>query len=155
MNSIKATHVDCNIFLSIYIIQVYKIIFPNPSHFMLSLCQPPISILYSAATLQLSYFHITHLLPKQFPIFHSHPHSSSFQTVHLLYFALIYTPFNLSFLFYVRLHTSLFFTSSSLAANTFFQAVSFLLTAAFTSSFHSLYSSTTHLLSSSSLLFYF
>ena len=55
----------CNLFLSIYIIQIFKIILPDPSHFIPSLCQPPISILYSAATLHLSSFHITHLLPKQ------------------------------------------------------------------------------------------
>ena len=46
-NSFKATHVDCKLFLSIYIIQIFKILLPNPSHLILSLCLPPISILLS------------------------------------------------------------------------------------------------------------
>ena len=44
---------------------------------------PPISILYSTANLHLYSFCFTHLLPT-ISYFHSHPHSSSFQTIHLL-----------------------------------------------------------------------
>ena len=136
---------DCNLFLSIYIIQFLKIILPNPSHFILSLCQTSISILYSAATLHLSCFRITHPLPKQFPVsIHILIHLPSKFFIYF-FFALIYTPFNLSPFFSERFHTSLF-VSSSLAANTSFQVASFLLISAFTSH------STTHSLGSFSPL---
>ena len=74
-NPIKTIHVDCNLFMNIYIIQIFKILLPDLSHFVLPLYQPPISILYSAATPS-----------KTISYFHSYSHSSSFQIVHLLYF---------------------------------------------------------------------
>ena len=65
----------------------------------LSECQPPFLILYSAATPHLTSIHLTHFLPKQFPV-------SIYIVIHLptklfiyLLSALIYTPFNLSVLF--------------------------------------------------------
>ena len=58
---------ECKLLLSICIIQIFKVRLSNPSHFILSFFQPPISIFYSAATLHLS-FRITHLLQKKFPI---------------------------------------------------------------------------------------
>ena len=67
-NPIKATHVDCNLFLDIYIIQVHKILILNTSNFNLFQRQPSISILYSAATFHLFYICITHPLSKQFYI---------------------------------------------------------------------------------------
>ena len=77
-------------------------------HFILSLCQPPIYIFYSAATLQLPSFRITHLLLKQFPIsIHILFHLPSKLFIYFL-FALIYIPFNISLLFFVRFHTSFF-----------------------------------------------
>ena len=86
--------------------QIFKILFPNLSHFFLSLCQPPISILYSTATLHLSSFCITYLLPKQFPIsIHILIHLPSKLFIYFL-FALIYTPFNP--LFFVHFHTLFF-----------------------------------------------
>ena len=57
----KVTHVDCNLFLGIYIIKILKILL-NPLHFIFSLAQTPISILYSAATLHLSSFQTVHLI---------------------------------------------------------------------------------------------
>ena len=100
---------DFNLFQIFYIIQVFKILLSNPSHFILSLCQPPISILYSAATPP--FLHLHYSLPsKTISYFHSHFDSSSFQTVHLLaFFFMIYAPFNLSLFFSVSLHTSFFF----------------------------------------------
>ena len=68
LNPIITTHVDFNFFLSIYIIKTFKIFFPNPSHLNLSECQPPIPILYSAATLHLNFIHLTYFLPKQLPV---------------------------------------------------------------------------------------
>ena len=49
LNPIKATHVDCNLFLGIYIIKLLKILLPNPSHFNLpsaNLPFPSLILLY-------------------------------------------------------------------------------------------------------------
>ena len=83
----------------------------------------PVPTFYYDAILHLSFFHITHLLPKQFPIF-------IHILIHLPSKLLIYIH-PLTFLFsslYNSIHLS--FASSSLGANT-----SFLLTAVFISSF--------------------
>ena len=47
LNTIETTHIDCVLLLSFYIIKILKIILPDPSYFILSQCQPPISILFS------------------------------------------------------------------------------------------------------------
>ena len=115
LNPIKVKHADCNLLMGIYIIQEFKILLPNSSHFNLSQCQSPICILYFAATIYLSSIRITHLLPKQFPI-------SIFILIHLpsklficSLFALNYTPFNLSLFFFVSFYSSFYcnFISSS------------------------------------------
>ena len=90
---------------------LYYIIKNIPSRYLvlhLSLCQPPISIFYSAATFHMSSFRITNLLSEQFPIsIHILIHLPSKLFIYFL-FVLIYTPFNLSLLFSVRFHTSFF-----------------------------------------------
>ena len=109
-NPIKATHVDCNLLLSIYIIQVLKIFLPDLSHFVLPLYQPPISIILMFFLLQLLPFLILHYsLPfKTFPIsVHIFIHLPSKLFIYFI-FALIYTPFNLSLLLSVFFHTFLF-----------------------------------------------
>ena len=105
-NLIKATHVNCNLFLGIFIIKVLKILLPSPSHFNLSQCQPPISLLYSVATLGLSSINLTHLLQKRFPIsIHTLIHFPSKLFLDLL-LALIYTPFNFSLFFFIDFQTT-------------------------------------------------
>ena len=82
-------------------------------YLILSQCQPPISILYSTATLHLSPIHLTHFLSKQLliPIYIMiHLPSKLFICLH---FALINLPFNLSLFFnrsflFVNLQTSFF-----------------------------------------------
>ena len=106
---------DCNLFFSIYIKEIFKIHLLYPSHFNLFQSQSLISILYSVATLHLYSFHITHLLPKQRPIsIHILIHlrqNSSFTS----FFALIFTPFNIFLFFSVSFHAPFFclFISSS------------------------------------------
>ena len=68
--------------------KIFKILLPDLSRFVLPLCQPPISILYSAATLQLSFFQNNFLFPFTSSIFFLPNCSSTF-------FALNYTSFNL------------------------------------------------------------
>ena len=71
LNPIKATHVHCNMFLSIYIIQIFKILLPilrTSSSPCANLPFPPFILL------QLSTFPPFALLS----YFHLHPHSSSF-----------------------------------------------------------------------------
>ena len=113
------------------IINKFKTLLPDLSHFVLPLCQPPISILYSAAFFHLSIFYP---LPKWFPIsIHILIHLPPNLFIYFL-FDPIHSPFNLSLLFSVCLHTSSAF--SLLYAITSFQAGSFILTAAFISLFH-------------------
>ena len=92
----------------------YLLLFPSRD-----LPYPPISVLYSAATLHLSSFHITHLLLKQFPTsFHILIYLPSKLFVYFP-FALMYAL--LTFLFsshYASIHLS--FASSSLAGNPFY-----------------------------------
>ena len=104
-NPIKVTHVDCNLFLGICIIQIFSMFFPDPSQFILSRCQPPISSFFSAATLHIYSFCITHLLPKQFPILiHILIHLRSKLFVYFLFASIHHSGYNrLS-----TMHTSFF-----------------------------------------------
>ena len=114
--------------LSTYILLILKIILPCPlpashSH-PLFCCNSPFSPIP-----------LTHLLRKQFPTPISiliHLPSKLF--IHIL-FALVNTPFNLSF-FFIDLHTSVHCNLiSSLPPNTSFHVVSFLSTVVFTTLF--------------------
>ena len=70
LNTIEARRVNCNLHLSICIIYIFEILLPYLSYLIFSQSQPPISILYCAATTHFSPFHLTHLLPKFFfPIY--------------------------------------------------------------------------------------
>ena len=99
----------------------------NHSHFILYQCQSPNTILYSTATLHLSTIHLTHLLPKQFPIsIHILIHLPSKLFI-CLPFALIYTNFSLSFLL---CKPPYIFRNITPSPNISFQAASFLSTGA-------------------------
>ena len=94
--------------MSIYFIQIFKVLLPNPLDFILSQCQPPISILYFSETLYLPSFCITHFLPKIFPIsIHILIHIPSKLFINFL-FVLIYASFNLTLFYFVSFHTSFF-----------------------------------------------
>ena len=108
-NPINATTLDCNLILDTYIIEIFKILFSNPSYFNL----------FQWTT---SYFHLlfccnSHLtyLPKKCPT-----------SIHILIHILSKLIMNLQ----------LAFPSSTLVSNTSFQVVSFLLTATFYWSLH-------------------
>ena len=98
LNPIKATHVDCNLFQSIYILQIFK----NTPSRSFALHTPPLPTSNFHPLFchnpPPSSFHITHLLPKQFPIsIHIIFHLPSKLLIYCL-FAVIYTLFNLSLL---------------------------------------------------------
>ena len=83
-------------FISCITIPFHHLLVPTSHFYPLLYCNSPPFLLshYSPPFKTISYFH-------------SHPNSSSFQTIHFL-FALIYSPFNLSLLFSLRFHTSFF-----------------------------------------------